>query len=128
MDPIAHTLVGASLAETGLRRSTRLALAGGIFLNCVLNGRLLRDNTYGTLEEAVVRRDFTVNSLYFDAMTEEVLDFVSGVRDLNDRCLRLIGEAEVRFEEHRPLVMIGKPLTRESRADGIAGAHTAGHS
>lgn len=62
-------------------------------------GILLRDNVFGTLEEDAFRRDFSVNALYFDPSTEEVIDFVDGLQDLEDRTLRLIGEPKLRLTE-----------------------------
>ena len=62
-------------------------------------GILLRDNVFGTLEEDAFRRDFTVNALYFDPSTEQVIDFVGGLQDLEDRTLRLIGEPKLRLTE-----------------------------
>jgi poly(A) polymerase len=63
------------------------------------SGRIVRDNVYGTLEEDVWRRDFSVNSLYYSAADETVLDFVGAMADLQARELRLIGESEVRYRE-----------------------------
>ncbi len=62
-------------------------------------GRIVRDNVFGTLEEDAVRRDFTVNALYFDPTTEEVRDYHGGVNDIKDKRLRVIGEPEKRFRE-----------------------------
>jgi poly(A) polymerase len=63
------------------------------------HGRVLRDNVFGTLEEDARRRDFTVNALYFDPATEEVVDFHGGLADLKKRMLRVIGEPETRYRE-----------------------------
>ena len=63
------------------------------------NGRIVRDNTFGTIEEDAARRDFTVNALYYDLENSQVLDFCNGLQDIADRCLRLIGPAEVRYRE-----------------------------
>ena len=63
------------------------------------DGLLLRDNVYGTLEEDAFRRDFTVNALYYDPDTEEVLDFVGGMEDLAERTLRCIGDPAQRLRE-----------------------------
>ncbi len=63
------------------------------------SGLLLRDNVYGTLEEDAVRRDLTVNALYYDAGTFEVFDHVDGLRDLERRTVRIIGDPNVRFTE-----------------------------
>lgn len=63
------------------------------------DGRLLSDNVYGTLEEDVVRRDFTINSLYYDVRDFSVLDFAGGFDDLEAEVLRLIGHPETRYRE-----------------------------
>jgi poly(A) polymerase len=63
------------------------------------HGRLLSDNVYGTQAEDAVRRDFTINALYFDPASEEVWDYVGGVVDIRARRLRLIGPPVTRFRE-----------------------------
>jgi poly(A) polymerase len=63
------------------------------------HGRVLRDNVFGTLEEDARRRDFTVNALYFDCRSGEVIDFHGGLADLKKRTLRMIGDPETRFRE-----------------------------
>ncbi|RLQ20477.1 polynucleotide adenylyltransferase PcnB [Seongchinamella sediminis] len=62
-------------------------------------GLLLRDNVYGTLEEDAVRRDLTVNALYYDAGSFEVFDHVHGLQDLEKRQVCIIGDPEVRYRE-----------------------------
>lgn len=61
--------------------------------------RVLDDNVYGTLDEDVVRRDFTVNALYYNPVEESVLDFVEGISDAGSGILRMIGSVPVRFGE-----------------------------
>ena len=63
------------------------------------HGRVLRDNVFGTQQEDARRRDFTVNALYFDPATEEVVDFHGGLADLKKRMLRVIGEPVTRYRE-----------------------------
>src|SRR5437763_3693900 len=63
------------------------------------HGRVLRDNVFGTQQEDARRRDFTVNALYFDPATEEVVDFHGGLADLKKRMLRVIGDPETRYRE-----------------------------
>ncbi len=58
-----------------------------------------RDNTYGTPEEDAFRRDFTVNALFYDIGTFSIIDYVGGLRDLDARLIRCIGDPEVRFLE-----------------------------
>ncbi len=63
------------------------------------SGLLLRDNVYGTLEEDAVRRDLTVNALYYDAKTFEVYDHVHGLADMERRAICIIGDPEQRYTE-----------------------------
>ena len=58
-----------------------------------------RDNTYGTPEEDAFRRDFTVNALFYDIGTFSIIDYTGGLRDLDARLIRCIGDPEVRFLE-----------------------------
>jgi poly(A) polymerase len=60
---------------------------------------ILQDNTFGTAEEDALRRDFTINGLYYDLETGRVLDFVGGLRDLDRRVIETIGDPWVRFRE-----------------------------
>ena len=57
------------------------------------------DNTFGTPAEDAVRRDFTINGLFYDIATFAVIDWVGGVEDLEQRLVRTIGDAEIRFRE-----------------------------
>ncbi|HLX36820.1 MAG TPA: polynucleotide adenylyltransferase PcnB [Candidatus Binataceae bacterium] len=57
------------------------------------------DNTFGTPEEDAFRRDFTVNSLFYDPRTFRVIDFAGGVADLRARLIRTIGDPELRMRE-----------------------------
>ncbi|WP_372763682.1 polynucleotide adenylyltransferase PcnB [Litorivivens sp.] len=69
------------------------------------NGMLLRDNVYGTLEEDAVRRDFTINALYYCSDKFTVHDYVGGLNDLAKRQVRIIGNASSRYQED-PVRMI----------------------
>jgi poly(A) polymerase len=64
-----------------------------------LNGRILRDNVFGSVAEDAVRRDFTINALFLDPVSGEIRDYVGGYKDLTERRLRLIGDPEVRYRE-----------------------------
>jgi len=63
------------------------------------SGILLRDNVFGTLEQDALRRDFTVNALYYDPTNQTVLDYCNGVEDLEQRLLRVIGDPDQRYQE-----------------------------
>ncbi|WP_371923167.1 MULTISPECIES: polynucleotide adenylyltransferase PcnB [Legionella] len=62
-------------------------------------GMLIRDNVYGTLEEDAWRRDFTVNSLYYNIEDFSILDFTGGVKDIEQRLIRIIGDPVTRYQE-----------------------------
>ena len=63
------------------------------------HGRVLSDNVFGTQAEDAVRRDFTVNALFYDPVKEEVWDYRHGVKDLVARKLVMIGDAATRYRE-----------------------------
>jgi poly(A) polymerase len=60
---------------------------------------IVSDNTWGTPEEDVLRRDFTINGLFYDPMEQVVIDYVGGCHDLKKGLLRTIGVPEVRFRQ-----------------------------
>lgn len=65
----------------------------------VRNGMVVRDNVYGTLEEDAVRRDFTVNALYYNIQDYSIVDYTGGLDDLRMGVLRLIGDPRQRYRE-----------------------------
>ena len=62
-------------------------------------GRILRDNVWGKQDEDAARRDFTVNALYYDPNTQCIHDYHGGLKDLQQKALRMIGNPEVRYRE-----------------------------
>lgn len=63
------------------------------------NGRIIRDNVYGSLEEDAWRRDFTINALYYNIADFSVVDYTGGMPDIKARLLRLIGDPMQRYQE-----------------------------
>lgn len=63
------------------------------------HGRLLRDNVFGTQEEDAIRRDFTINALYFDPVKEEIIDYLNGFEDITAKRMSIIGEPAQRYRE-----------------------------
>ena len=63
------------------------------------SGRVLRDNVWGPQEEDAVRRDFTINAMYYDPETQIVVDYHNGLKDAKSRTLRMIGDAATRYRE-----------------------------
>ena len=62
-------------------------------------GMILRDNVYGDIDEDALRRDFTVNALYYTTNNFQVLDFCTGMEDLRTRQIRMIGDPAERYKE-----------------------------
>jgi len=78
-----------------------------------------QDNTFGEPHEDAIRRDFTINGLFYDLERREVIDYVGGVRDLRDAVVRTIGDPDVRFREDP--VRILRAIKFSARLDfGIA--------
>lgn len=63
------------------------------------HGFLIRDNIYGTIDEDVYRRDFTINALYYDVTESRLIDYVEGYKDLKAGVIRVIGDPELRYKE-----------------------------
>ncbi|MBB3046608.1 poly(A) polymerase [Litorivivens lipolytica] len=95
---IVHVRFGREIIEVTTYRGShedgnaKSAVAGE-------SGMLLRDNVYGTLEEDAIRRDFTVNALYYCSDKFTVHDYVGGLSDLEKREVRIIGDASSRYQE-----------------------------
>ena len=62
-------------------------------------GKILRDNVWGTLEEDCIRRDFSINALYFDPIENQLCDFHNGLQHIQKKILVSIGDPLIRFEE-----------------------------
>ncbi|MCB1158206.1 MAG: polynucleotide adenylyltransferase PcnB [Leptospiraceae bacterium] len=60
---------------------------------------LRKDNNYGNPKEDAARRDFTINSLYFDLRNESIIDFVGGYDDIQAKILKVIGDPDISFKE-----------------------------
>jgi poly(A) polymerase len=92
---LAHIKFGAKVIETSTFRKMPTdegrGDAGDLFH--------YRDNTFGTPEEDARRRDFTINGLFYDIKTFSVIDHVGGLKDLDHRLIRSIGDPSIRFRE-----------------------------
>ncbi|MCX7562593.1 polynucleotide adenylyltransferase PcnB [Xanthomonadaceae bacterium XH05] len=93
---LAHVVYGAEIIEVATFRANDDDGSGD---RAVENGRLVRDNVYGTIEHDAVRRDFTANALYYGVSDFAVRDYVGGYDDVMARTLRLIGEPAERYRE-----------------------------
>ena len=93
---LAHVRFGREVIEVATFRGTA---SEGNDQRRVENGMIVRDNVFGGIEEDALRRDFTVNALYYNIADFSVLDFAGGMEDLNLGLLRLIGDPELRYRE-----------------------------
>ncbi|MDB9969122.1 polynucleotide adenylyltransferase PcnB [Gammaproteobacteria bacterium] len=62
-------------------------------------GMILRDNVYGNIDEDALRRDFTINALYYTIDKFRILDFSTGLDDLESKQIRMIGDPAERYKE-----------------------------
>ncbi|MEJ8568447.1 polynucleotide adenylyltransferase PcnB [Elongatibacter sediminis] len=92
---LAHVRKRGNLIEVATFRGPHDGEEG----NGSANGRILRDNVFGTVEEDAIRRDFTINAMFLDPVSGEIRDYVGGYQDLCERRLRLIGDPETRYRE-----------------------------
>ncbi len=95
---LAHVRMGREIIEVATFRANSDASAGDPD-HVRVDGRIVRDNVYGTLEEDAWRRDFTANCLYYDHRARTVIDFTGGYADACGRRLRVIGRAAERYRE-----------------------------
>ncbi|TVZ37779.1 poly(A) polymerase [Alteromonadaceae bacterium 2753L.S.0a.02] len=96
---IVHVRFGREIIEVTTFRDSHTEADGEHQAEQSEHGVLLRDNVYGNLKTDAERRDFTVNALYYNPESEELLEFSTGLEDLNDRVIRIVGEPEVRYRE-----------------------------
>ncbi|RYE98580.1 MAG: polynucleotide adenylyltransferase PcnB, partial [Oxalobacteraceae bacterium] len=91
---IVHVMFGQDLLEVTTFRGAAVEAAPKDE-----HGRVLRDNTFGEQHEDALRRDFTINAMYYDPATQMVLDYHGGMADIRSRTLRMIGVPEERYRE-----------------------------
>ena len=94
---LAHVVFGPEIIEVATFRG--VGEGGGEGDRRLVDGLIVRDNIWGTIEEDAVRRDFRVNAMYYDISDFSVRDYVGGMQDLQDGVLRLIGDPEIRYHE-----------------------------
>jgi poly(A) polymerase len=92
---LAHVRFGKKILEVSTFRSGDVETSELI----------VRDNDWGTAEEDALRRDFTINGLFYDPETQTIIDYVGGYPDLQKKTLRTIGQPETRFRQD-PVRMI----------------------
>jgi poly(A) polymerase len=91
---LAHVHFGRDIIEVATFRAPpeRLARTDSF-------GSVLEDNHYGSIEDDAVRRDFTINALYYDVKNDELRDYVGALADIEARIIRIIGDPATRYTE-----------------------------
>ncbi len=86
---LAHIRFGKKILEVSTFRTGDLET----------DALIVRDNEWGNPEQDVLRRDFTINGLFYDSSTETIIDYVEGYPDLQKKYLRTIGQPYLRFKQ-----------------------------
>jgi poly(A) polymerase len=94
----AYLDAGGADQVDGNEKTSKSELAGKSHV-VDASGRVLRDNVWGPQVEDAARRDFTVNAMYYDPVTQVLVDYHHGLRDLKKRTLAMIGEPATRYRE-----------------------------
>ena len=93
---LAHVKFGDKVIETATFRQNSQTV--GEIIEHATEGPM-EDNTFGTPETDAYRRDFTVNGLFYDIKDFSVIDWVGGMKDLEKKVIRAIGDPAIRFQE-----------------------------
>ncbi|HEX7028324.1 MAG TPA: polynucleotide adenylyltransferase PcnB [Gammaproteobacteria bacterium] len=132
---LAHILFGRDVVEVatfrGPLQEADFEDGGNHLRHHAESGRIMRDNVYGTLEEDVWRRDFTMNALYYNIADFTLVDHVGALADIRRGVIRLIGDPETRYRED-PVRMLralrfAAKLSFEIAKDAAAPIQKLGH-
>ncbi len=92
--PIAHVRYGRDIIEVSTFRQVEHDQ-----IETSDSGLIVKDHAFGDMADDAFRRDFTVNALYFDVQNAEIIDYVGGIEDVENRRLRFIGDPVDRLAE-----------------------------
>ena len=93
---LAHVHFGREIIEVATFRASHDQTGGE---GVTKDGMIVRDNVYGTLEDDAWRRDFTVNALYYNIYDFSIVDYTGGLKDIESKTIRIIGDAQERLQE-----------------------------
>lgn len=121
---IVHVRFGREIIEVTTFRGSPQQAKSKKEHNQSDKGILLRDNVYGDIQSDALRRDFTVNALYYDPEDGTIHDYTGGLKDIHERQLRIIGDPDARYKEDpvrmlravRFAAKLGFSLTKETEA------------
>ena len=93
---LAHVHFGREIIEVATFRASHDKEGGE---GVTKDGMIVRDNVYGTLEDDAWRRDFTINALYYNIYDFSIVDYTDGLKDIENKTIRIIGDATERLQE-----------------------------
>jgi len=93
---LAHVHFGREIIEVATFRAAHDQNGGE---GVTKDGMIVRDNVYGTLEDDAWRRDFTINALYYNIYDFSIVDYTDGLKDIENKTIRIIGDAAERLQE-----------------------------
>jgi len=98
---LAHVMYGHEVIEVATFRAMQddAAAADNGDHHIDSEGRIVRDNVYGSIEDDALRRDFTVNALYYNIADFSIIDYAGGLRDIEAGLIRMLGDPETRYRE-----------------------------
>ena len=96
---LVHVVFGRDVIEVATFRGSHDNAQGKQESKQNESGMLLRDNVYGTIDEDAIRRDFTINALYYNVKDFSVRSYEGGIQDIYNSSIRMIGDPETRYRE-----------------------------
>jgi len=96
---LVHVVFGRDVIEVATFRGNHDNAQGKQESKQNESGMLLRDNVYGTIDEDAIRRDFTINALYYNVKDFSVRSYEGGIQDIHNASIRMIGDPETRYRE-----------------------------
>lgn len=96
---LAHVMFGREIIEVATFRARQEPGDSNGAHHVDEDGRIVRDNVYGSIEDDALRRDFTVNALYYNIDDFSIIDYTGGMQDIEAGVLRLLGDPETRYRE-----------------------------
>jgi len=94
---LAHVRFNREIVEVATFRSAHVEGQGE---GVIENGQIVRDNVYGsTVDDDAGRRDFTINAIYYNISDFSLLDYANGIKDLQSKVIKLIGNPTLRYQE-----------------------------
>lgn len=103
---LAHVFFGPEIVEVATFRAANVTSGDDDDARQIENGMILRDNVFGSIAEDALRRDFTVNALYYNIEDFSLVDYAGGLDDIAAGRLRLIGDDPVARYREDPVRML----------------------